>query len=97
MRNLPWLGSLDGFFRLLGSFVEHIEQLGIGQLGKLGCCQILQGLMVGLLSSLGLGTCKTWMSDSLQGLKVDWFVQRLGLGSLAILDVRFFRVLGLGC
>ena len=53
--------------------------------------------MVGLLSSLGLGTCKTWMSDSLQGLKVDWFVQRLGLGSLAILDVRFFRVLGLGC
>ena len=28
-------------------------------------------LMVGLLSSVGLGTWETWMSDSLQGLGVD--------------------------
>ena len=32
-------------------------------------------LMVGLLSSVGLGTWETWMSDSLQGLGVDWFVE----------------------
>ena len=37
-------------------------------------------VMVGLLSSLGLGTWEAWVSDSLQGLGVDWFVEQVGVG-----------------
>ena len=50
----PWMSDSSGSSE--GSFVE--------KLGKL-VCQILQGLMVGLLSSLGLGTWEAWVSDSL--------------------------------
>ena len=67
-----------------GSFVE--------QVGKLGC-QILQGLMVGLLSSLGLGTWEAWVSDSLpvQGLGVDWFVEQVGVGQLGKLGCQILQ------
>ena len=72
-----------------GSFVE--------QLGKLGF-QILQGLMVGLLSSLGLGTWEAWVSDSLQGLGVDWFVEQVGVGQLGKLGCQILQgVLWLVC
>ena len=52
--------------------------------------------MVGLLSSLGLGTWETWMSDSLQGLAVDWFVEQVGVGQLGKLGCQIlYRVLRL--
>ena len=46
-------------------------------------------LMVGLLSSVGLGTWETWMSDSLQGLGVDWFVEQVGVGQLGKLGCHY--------
>ena len=70
-----------------GSFVE--------KLGKL-VCQILQGLMVGLLSSLGLGTWEAWVSDSLQGLGVDWFVEQVGVGQLGKLGCQILQGLMVG-
>ena len=45
--------------------------------------------MVGLLSSVGLGTWETWMSDSLQGLGVDWFVEQVGVGQLGKLGCHY--------
>ena len=52
--------------------------------------------MVGLLSSVGLGTWETWMSDSLQGLGVDWFVEQVGVGQLGKLGCQILQGLGVG-
>ena len=54
--------------------------------------------MVGLLSSLGLGTWEAWVSDSLQGLGVDWFVEQVGVGQLGKLGCQILQgVLWLVC
>ena len=52
--------------------------------------------MVGLLSSVGLGTWETWMADSLQGLGVDWFVEQVGVGQLGKLGCQILQGLGVG-
>ena len=52
--------------------------------------------MVGLLSSVGLGTWETWMSDSLQGLGVDWFVEQVGVGQLGKLGCQILQGLRVG-
>ena len=66
----------------MARLIGLLSRLGLGSFGKLGC-QILQGLGVRLLSSLGLGR---WVLDSLG----------LGLASLGLGEQTTQVEVGLG-